>query len=95
MTKDQLQFINQIVKVNKDKTNKTLLEELKGMYRYSIKSGQRKAFMDQVKKNAIVVRSIDDKTFLSAGRSMFALADPVLKLHVFANQRSKMTGNNF
>lgn len=95
MTKDQLQFINQIAKVNKDKTNKTLLEELKGMYRYSIKSGQRKAFIDQVKKNAIVVGSIDDKTFLAAGSSMFALAALIGEYVEFQHWISKMTGNNF
>lgn len=95
MTKDQLQFINQIVKVNKDKVAKTLSEELKGMYRYSIKSGQRKQFVDQVRKNSLVVKTIDDKTFLSAGSSMFALAELLGEYLEFQHWINKMTGNNF
>lgn len=95
MTKDQLQFINQIVNVNQNKIQSTLTDELKEMYRNSIKYGKRKEFMDQVKKNAIVVKSIDDKTFLSAGDKMFALAELLGEYVSFQHWIGRMTGNNF
>lgn len=95
MNKEQLAFIARLVEVNKGKTEVSLSEEFKEMYRWSIRNGVRKKFIDQVKKNAAIVETIDDKTFLAAGTSMFTLAELLGEYIAFQHWLEKMTGNNF
>ena len=95
MNEEQLAFIARLVEVNKGKIEVSLSEELKGMYRFSIRNGVRKKFIDQVKNNAAIIETIDDKTFLVAGTSMFTLAELLGEYIAFQQWLEKMTGNNF
>lgn len=92
MNAEQKRFIESIIKVNADKTESNLTDELKEMYRVSIKDGIRKEFLAMCDRNADAQKSIDDKVFLELGRSMFAVADLLGQYVEFSHWLEKMIG---
>ena len=92
MNAEQKRFIESIIKVNADKTESNLTDELKQMYRVSIKTGVRKEFLAMCDRNADAQKTIDDKVFLELGRSMFAVADLLGQYVEFSHWLEKMIG---
>ena len=92
MNAEQKRFIESIIKVNSDKTESNLADELKEMYRVSIKTGMRKEFLAMCDRNADVQKTIDDKVFLELGTGMFALADLLGQYVEFSHWLEKMIG---
>ena len=92
MNAEQKRFIESIIKINSDKTESNLIDELKEMYRVSIKTGMRKEFLAMCDRNADAQKTIDDKVFLELGSSMFALAELLGQYVVFSHWLEKMIG---
>lgn len=92
MNAEQKRFIESIIKVNADKTESNLTDELKEMYRVSIKTGMRKEFLAMCDRNADAQKTIDDKVFLEFGNSMFALVELLGQYVKFSHWLEKMIG---
>lgn len=92
MNAEQKRFIESIIKVNADKTESNLTDELKEMYRVSIRNGMRKEFLEMCDRNADVQKAIDDKVFLELGDNMFAVADLLGQYVEFSHWLEKMIG---
>ena len=92
MNAEQKRFIESIIKVNADKTESNLTDELKQMYRVSIKTGVRKEFLAMCDRNADAQKTIDDKVFLELGSNMFAVGDLLVQYVTFSHWLEKMIG---
>lgn len=92
MNAEQKRFIESLIKVNADKTESNLTDELKEMYRVSIKTGMRKEFLAMCDRNADAQKTIDDKTFIGFGGNMFALAELLGQYVAFNHWLEKMIG---
>ena len=92
MNAEQKRFIESIIKVNANKTESSLTDELKEMYRVSIRNGMRKEFLEMCDRNADAQKTIDDKVFLELGSNMFAVADLLGKYVEFSHWLEKMIG---
>lgn len=92
MNAEQKRFIKSIIKVNSEKTEINLTDELKEMYRVSIKTGMRKEFLAMCDRNADAQKAIDDKVFLEFENKMFALADLLGQYVEFSHWLEKMIG---
>lgn len=92
MNAEQKRFIESLIKINSDKTESSLTDELKEMYRVSIKTGMRKEFLAMCDRNADAQKTIDDKVFLGLGSSMFAVADLLGQYVEFSHWLEKMIG---
>lgn len=92
MNVEQKRFIESLIKISSDKTEINLTDELKEMYRVSIKTGMRKEFLSMCDRNSDAQKTIDDKVFLELGRSMFAVADLLGQYVEFSHWLEKMIG---
>lgn len=92
MNAEQKRFIESIIKINTDKTESNLADELKEMYRVSIKAGMRKEFLSMCDRNADAQKTIDDNVFLELGSNMFALTDLLGQYTEFNHWLEKMIG---
>lgn len=96
MNKQQIDLVTSLVKISENKTKDSLLEELKEMYRYSIKMGKRKEFIEKVKSHADVMgqKSITE-IFSELGEKMFSFANILAGYVDFIKWLEKMTGQTF
>lgn len=92
MNVEQKRFIESIIRVNADKTESNLTDELKEMYRVSIKTGMRKEFLSMCDRNADAQKTIDHKVFIEFGSNMFAVAELLGQYVEFSHWLEKMIG---
>lgn len=93
MRKEDAELISRIVKMYSNKDQDRFSEHLKDLYRWSIRNGGRSDFVNQVKRDNEVLRTMNyESVFSDAGDSMFSLSSVLAEYTIFQKWLGKMIG---
>lgn len=96
VTKEHIFLISQLVEMNAGKSELRFSEDLKETYRFSIKHGKRREFVEKARLIARHFYGLSEKDlveiFKQTGRSMVALAEILAEYHIFQKWLSKNIG---